>query len=130
MREIWSFGMPQRRFERSKFELDGGDSYIVRRDDGQAPSIIIFIHGFTGDHEETWGEFPARLLAHTSMISYDYASFGYATTYIDLHDPGAIEWRHLYRLAEIYHRVYPGRQDIDALPDIGMLVEALVKGGL
>jgi hypothetical protein len=40
----------------------------------------------------------------------------------------SIEWRHLYRLADVFHRVFPGRADIDAVPDTGLLVEAIVRG--
>jgi len=41
---------------------------------------VIFIHGFTGDKEKTWGKFPEYLLSNQNIHEWDIFSIGYPTS--------------------------------------------------
>ncbi len=62
--------------------------FYQRRDD--CKNLILFVHGFTGDAEDTWtnangNEFPNLLLANSDIQSqFDVASYSYFTTLLDL----------------------------------------------
>lgn len=47
----------------------------------QQPShaAIVFIHGFTGDPRETWGDFPKLLASDPRLSGWDFFGFGYST---------------------------------------------------
>jgi pimeloyl-ACP methyl ester carboxylesterase len=47
-----------------------------------AQSAILFVHGFTGDADETWDRFPFVLGAEESLGSWDILSLGYHTNFL------------------------------------------------
>ena len=49
----------------------------IRVEDKKAS--IVFIHGFSGDLEETWGQFPLFLASYAELNDWDIYSFGYAS---------------------------------------------------
>lgn len=61
-------------------------SLQVHRDDGR-DTAVVFVHGFSGDLETTWGDFPRYLLAEPRVDGWDLLSVGY-TTNLRLDVPG------------------------------------------
>jgi pimeloyl-ACP methyl ester carboxylesterase len=56
---------------------------ILRNDNKK--SAILFIHGFLGDPNKTWGSLPEFLQKDMKFDNYDFYSFGYSTSlYPDL----------------------------------------------
>jgi pimeloyl-ACP methyl ester carboxylesterase len=51
----------------------------VRRRDG-TDRALLFIHGFSGDQQETWGLFPTLMGTNTSLNDWDILSLGYSTS--------------------------------------------------
>jgi pimeloyl-ACP methyl ester carboxylesterase len=47
-----------------------------------AQSAILFLHGFTGDADETWDRFPFVLGAEESLSHWDILSLGYHTSFL------------------------------------------------
>ncbi len=47
-----------------------------------ASSAMLFVHGFTGDSDETWGRFPLLLGAEESLNNWDILSLGYNTSFL------------------------------------------------
>jgi tetratricopeptide (TPR) repeat protein len=47
-----------------------------------ADSAILFVHGFTGDADETWDRFPFLLGAEGSLRDWDILSLGYHTSFL------------------------------------------------
>jgi hypothetical protein len=47
-----------------------------------ADSAILFLHGFTGDADETWDRFPFALGAEESLRNWDILSLGYHTSFL------------------------------------------------
>lgn len=43
-------------------------------------AAIVFIHGFSGDPQKTWGSFPGLLIADERIAAWDIFSLGYATS--------------------------------------------------
>lgn len=41
---------------------------------------IVFVHGFSGDALETWGDFPKYLSTEQGLLGWDIFSYGYATS--------------------------------------------------
>ena len=62
-------------------------SFLVKIDDGSSTKVVIFVHGILGSAQETWGKTITTLMSSPSFATYDYGSFGYATTFIDLRRP-------------------------------------------
>lgn len=56
-------------------------TWIYKDDDVRSPNLILFVHGFRGDADQTWQRFPELLLQEGQGFSQDYeiASFGYRT---------------------------------------------------
>lgn len=53
-------------------------TFIPHRAAGN-PAAIVFIHGFAGKPEKTWGDFPAILKENAKLSDWDIYSFGYDT---------------------------------------------------
>ena len=51
----------------------------VRRREG-TDCAVLFIHGFSGDQEETWGLFPTLIGTQPCLSSWDIFSLGYSTS--------------------------------------------------
>jgi hypothetical protein len=47
-----------------------------------AQSAILFLHGFTGDADETWDRFPFILGAAESLQDWDIFTLGYHTSFL------------------------------------------------
>jgi pimeloyl-ACP methyl ester carboxylesterase/tetratricopeptide (TPR) repeat protein len=47
-----------------------------------AHSAMLFVHGFTGDSDETWDRFPLLLGAEESLNDWDILSLGYNTSFL------------------------------------------------
>jgi hypothetical protein len=47
-----------------------------------AQSAILFLHGFTGDADETWDRFPFILGAAESLQDWDIFSLGYHASFL------------------------------------------------
>ncbi len=47
-----------------------------------ASSAMLFVHGFTGDLDETWDRFPLLLGAEESLNDWDILSLGYNTSFL------------------------------------------------
>lgn len=43
-------------------------------------TAVLFVHGFTGDGIETWGQFPERLLADPDMAGHDFFFWQYPSS--------------------------------------------------
>lgn len=48
--------------------------------DNQGEAAIVFVHGFGGNPEETWGDFPSLLSAERRLESWDIHSIGYPSS--------------------------------------------------
>lgn len=53
----------------------------VRRRDG-IERAIVFIHGFSGGHEDTWGLFPSLVGTDPALNDWDILSLGYSTSLV------------------------------------------------
>lgn len=53
---------------------------IIKHRLGNQGAAVIFIHGFTGNITETWGNFPSFLLQQPALNQWDIISLGYSTT--------------------------------------------------
>jgi pimeloyl-ACP methyl ester carboxylesterase len=53
---------------------------IPIRNRSQSRAAIVFLHGFGGAAEATWGRFPELLAADPALASWDVYSLGYPTT--------------------------------------------------
>jgi pimeloyl-ACP methyl ester carboxylesterase len=51
---------------------------VRHRDDSDR--AILFVHGFSGDHQGTWGLFPTLVGTDTSLNEWDILSLGYSTS--------------------------------------------------
>jgi pimeloyl-ACP methyl ester carboxylesterase len=47
---------------------------------GGIDHAILFLHGFSGDHEETWGRFPTLVGTDPALNDWDILSLGYSTS--------------------------------------------------
>jgi pimeloyl-ACP methyl ester carboxylesterase len=56
------------------------DPYLFTHRDSGADAAIVFIHGFLGDPQKTWGNFPAILTAQPALDGWDIFSVGYPTS--------------------------------------------------
>ncbi|QTA78700.1 Alpha/beta hydrolase fold-containing protein [Desulfonema limicola] len=63
------------------------DIYEYRKWDNN-DAAIVFIHGFSGDIEKTWGKFPEYLLNNQEIFSWNIFSIGYTTTLIPFESKG------------------------------------------
>jgi hypothetical protein len=52
----------------------------VLRDEAQIHRAIVFLHGFTGTRDDTWGTFPNLLV--TEIGDWNVFTLGYATTFL------------------------------------------------
>jgi len=52
---------------------------VSYRPPAQRSTAVVFVHGFTGTAEETWGEFPKLLCNDPALGDYDIFSWGYHT---------------------------------------------------
>ena len=41
---------------------------------------VLFVHGFSGDQQDTWGLFPTLIGTDTTLNDWDIVSLGYATS--------------------------------------------------
>jgi pimeloyl-ACP methyl ester carboxylesterase len=46
----------------------------------KAKAAIVFVHGFGGNADSTWGRFPEFLMAEGALASWDVFSIGYSTS--------------------------------------------------
>jgi pimeloyl-ACP methyl ester carboxylesterase len=46
----------------------------------KAKAAIVFVHGFGGKADTTWGRFPELLMAESALASWDVFSIGYSTS--------------------------------------------------
>jgi pimeloyl-ACP methyl ester carboxylesterase len=53
---------------------------IPLRSRGQSQPAVVFLHGFSGAADATWGHFPEFLAAEPSLTNWDIYSLGYATS--------------------------------------------------
>jgi pimeloyl-ACP methyl ester carboxylesterase len=59
-------------------DRDKPDLLVLRAND--SPAAVVFIHGFGGDMEETWGKFPEFLMSEPGLQNWDVYSYGYPTS--------------------------------------------------
>jgi pimeloyl-ACP methyl ester carboxylesterase len=78
---IWPF--------KSKRLADKPPDLVSHHDHG-AKAAVVFIHGFSGNSEATWGQFPGLLAAEPRLREWDIFSLGYYTN-LRLDIPGI--WR-------------------------------------
>lgn len=52
----------------------------ARESDKKNEAAIVFIHGFSGDVEGTWGKFPELLAGEDVLSNWDIYAFGYSTS--------------------------------------------------
>lgn len=66
---------------KSRHDTETDGSWIYKDDDVRSPNLILFVHGFRGDADQTWQRFPDLLLHEGQGFAQDYeiASFGYRT---------------------------------------------------
>ena len=55
----------------------------VRRRGGTGQAIL-FLHGFSGGHEDTWGLFPLLVGNDPALSEWDILSLGYGTSMPDI----------------------------------------------
>jgi hypothetical protein len=73
------------RLPRIRIDIDG-HSFLESFPDGQAPTLILFVHGILGDKRETWAETPQTLMMFPALADADWGSFGYDTKLIHTRD--------------------------------------------
>jgi pimeloyl-ACP methyl ester carboxylesterase len=54
--------------------------FIALREQSDRKAAIVFIHGFSGNADQTWGELPRLLLSQPRLSSWGMYSLGYATS--------------------------------------------------
>jgi hypothetical protein len=54
-------------------------SLTTVRDTSGSEQAVIFLHGFSGGQNDTWGRFPS--LVGTEVTDWDIYALGYATTF-------------------------------------------------
>src|SRR5947209_16052570 len=59
-----------------------GRQLIEIRTRPAANSAMLFLHGFSGDSDETWGRFPLLMAAEESVENWDILSLGYNTSFL------------------------------------------------
>ena len=66
--------------------MNAADQYLIDRDlhrirnshtMGPSSKAVLFIHGFTGQGIETWGEFPNRFRNHADLVGFDFFFWKY-----------------------------------------------------
>jgi len=55
------------------------DDLLILRDD-RKKAAIVFVHGFTGDLQDTWGQFPSFLMAEPALRGWDFYAYGYPSS--------------------------------------------------
>jgi pimeloyl-ACP methyl ester carboxylesterase len=53
---------------------------LVQHRAKKAKAAIVFVHGFGGNADGTWGRFPEFLIAEGALASWDVFSIGYSTS--------------------------------------------------
>lgn len=48
--------------------------------DSKSKVAVVFLHGFSGDIEQTWGQFPRLLIENQAIKDWDLFSVGYTTS--------------------------------------------------
>lgn len=61
-------------------ENEDGNRLIDIRDRLDAKRAIVFLHGFSGNEEDTWGKFPLLLGVEDALRDWDIYSLGYNTS--------------------------------------------------
>lgn len=56
------------------------EAQLVTHRDSCADAAIVFIHGFLGDPQKTWGNFPKILMTQSALGGWDIYSLGYPTS--------------------------------------------------
>lgn len=74
---VWPFGSKP---------ADAPPEFVEHRNDG-ADTAVVFVHGFSGHAETTWGDFPRFLAGDPRLRGWDVFSLGY-TTNLRLDVPG------------------------------------------
>ncbi|MFW6175760.1 MAG: esterase/lipase family protein, partial [Acidobacteriota bacterium] len=74
---VWPFGSKP---------ADAPPELVTHRNDG-ADTAVVFVHGFSGHAEATWGDFPRFLADDPRLREWDVFSLGY-TTNLRLDVPG------------------------------------------
>src|SRR5260370_4415758 len=60
---------------------EGRQLIEIRRRSGKQ-SAMLFLHGFTGDSDETWDRFPLLVGSEESLENWDILSLGYNTSFL------------------------------------------------
>lgn len=63
----------------SRFRGTPKPTHLTHRDNN-SDAALVFVHGFGGDVEKTWGKFPSLLCAHKRIETWDVFSLGYASS--------------------------------------------------
>jgi pimeloyl-ACP methyl ester carboxylesterase len=53
---------------------------LIRHRAKKATTAVLFVHGFSGDANKTWGRFPELLMAEAALANWDVFSIGYSTS--------------------------------------------------
>lgn len=65
-------------FKRGSKEEEGPE--VFRHRFSGKDVALLFIHGFMGDVQKTWGDFPAILMAEPKLSGWDVLSLGYSSS--------------------------------------------------
>lgn len=63
--------------EREKINIDSSCAY--KWSDYPSKAAILFVHGLSGDSEETWGMFPRLIMGSSLGQNFDVVSYGYSS---------------------------------------------------
>jgi pimeloyl-ACP methyl ester carboxylesterase len=101
-----------------------GKDFIFHKRTDNCKNLILFVHGFTGDAEDTWRNanscsFPSLLLNNSYIQShFDIAAYSYFTTLLDLFADAKEKVRWLKSLIRSKTHVKERNLDIDELSNI------------
>ena len=104
-------------------------SIVQRADNTQ---LAIFVHGFTGDHLETWGDLPQLLQTDERLETYDFLFWGYPSHLFrkneDIGTTGKYLKSEIDYLNKPYHTIVLIGHSMGGLVIRSYIVQALIDG--
>ena len=67
----------------TRTSIDERSHIDLRSPQGQ-PHVLVFIHGIFGSSQSTWQETPNALKRLDTLSTFDFAFFGYRSSYVEI----------------------------------------------
>lgn len=95
-------------------------------------NIVVFVHGFTGNYKDTWGDFPLILKNDDDLKHYDIMSWGYPTNIFgknpNIEKIGNYLGSELSTLSDRYNNIFLVGHSMGGLVIRSFIISNLEKG--